>query len=565
MPTPHADESAQPYPSAGFTGRKTLVATAVAVVLIAGALLIRPARPDDPRPPRPQDRAMSSVGLGAPASATDLGALIDDRESWLREHDKDAPAWSVLGSAYLERGRRSTDTSWYPKAERALKRSLQLTPAEKGNYDAMVAMGALAVARHDFRTGKKWGELVRAQSPQRWTAYPVLVDAYTGLGEYKSAEAASEKLLSLRPGLAAYTRAAQVYRDRGWREDATAAMENAAAAARTPAEKVECLYRLGELSWERGEAAEALRMYEGAQRADGTHHQSLGGKARALAALDRHGEAVKAYRTALTRTQSPQLALELGELLESMDRGEEAAQAYALLRSMTARAASHGMGQEVVSGLFEADHGDPVAAVKRLRAEWDRHPNVQVADALGWALHQTGADLQALEYAKKATDQGLRSADFSYHRAVIEQDLGDWAAARRHLDESLRTNPRFSPVRAPLAKEALAAIKEPSGGPQNVHGSGTWTPPKIEKVPTPPRAVEPKSDQKKRPDTSAKGAPAKESAAKADAGKAPPKAPREQEADAGARGGSAARKDAAAEGKPPAPAAAGPAEPADKP
>ncbi|MGY4391671.1 tetratricopeptide (TPR) repeat protein [Streptomyces sp. TE12347] len=482
------EESQTPAPPVTFTGRKTLVAAAVAVVLIAGALLIRPARTDDDaRPPEPSERAASAVGMGAPAAAVDVTALVADREKWLAAHPDDDASWAVLGSAYLEQARRTAESGWYPKAEKALKRSLELRPAEKGNFDAMTGMGALANARRDFGTARKWGELVRAQAPKRWGAYPVLVDAYTGLGDYKGAQKAMELLLDMRPGLAAYVRASQVYRDRGWREDAVVAMEHAAGAAKTPAEKAYALFRLGELSWERGDPAEALRQYEGALRTDPAQAEALGGRARALAALGRGGEAVRDYRMALGRSAMPQLARELGELLEALGRPQEARTQYEALTTMVARDTTNGVDDAVLLGLYEADHGDAVAAVRRLSQEWSRHKSVQVADALGWALHQSGDDTAALEYAKKATEPGLRSADFAYHRALIEQGLGDEEAARRHLQEAMRTNPHFSPLRGPLAKQALTSIAQPApGGPENIRPTAPWVEPEL------PKAAKPK-------------------------------------------------------------------------
>ncbi|MCX5198436.1 hypothetical protein OOK31_31905 [Streptomyces sp. NBC_00249] len=487
------EQAQQPAPPVTFTGRKTVVAAAVAVVLIAGALLIRPARTgDDARPPGPSERAASAVGLGAPAAAVDLTALVADREKWLAGHADDDASWAVLGSAYLEQARRTADSGWYPKAEKALKRSLEVRPVEKGNFDAMTGMGALANARRDFGTGRKWGELVRAQAPRRWTAYPVLVDAYTGLGDYKGAQRAMDRLMELRPGLAAYLRAAQVYRDRGWREDAVVALEHAAGAAKAPVEKAYVLFRLGELSFERGETSEALRQYEAALRTDPAQAEALGGRARALAGLGREGEAVRDYRLALGRAAEPRLALELGELLESLGREAEARAPYGTLAALAARGGHDGVDESVVLGLYEADHGDAGSAVRRLTAEWGRHKNVQVADALGWALHRTGDDAAALEYAKKATEQGLRSADFAYHRAVIERGVGDEAGARRHLQEAMRTNPRFSPVRGPLAKEALESVGQPPpGGPEHMQPTTPWTPPDLPK-PNPKPKPKPK-------------------------------------------------------------------------
>ncbi len=113
-------------------------------------------------------------------------------------------------------------------------------------------------------------------------------------------------------------------------------------------------------------------------------------------------------------------------------------------------------------GLLDADHGDPVAAVARLRAEWARgHRSVGAADALGWALFRAGRAKEALEYAKRATEEGLRSALFSYHRGEIERALELRGPARRHLAEALRINPSFSPLHAPRAEAALAALGEP--------------------------------------------------------------------------------------------------------
>lgn len=66
---------------------------------------------------------------------------------------------------------------------------------------------------------------------------------------------------------------------------------------------------------------------------------------------------------------------------------------------------------------------------------------------------------------------------------MIERGLGDDAGARRHLQEALRTNPRFSPVRVPLAKEALASIGQPpAGGPENMQPTKPWVAPDLPKA-----------------------------------------------------------------------------------
>lgn len=116
-----------------------------------------------------------------------------------------------------------------------------------------MGLGALANARNDFLAAKKWGETVRSRQPRSWTAYPVLIDAYNGLGDYAAAAKATEKYGTLRKGVPALARTSEMYRNQGWREDALATAREAADHAATAAEKAVALHRLGDLAAERGE------------------------------------------------------------------------------------------------------------------------------------------------------------------------------------------------------------------------------------------------------------------------------------------------------------------------
>ncbi|MEU9860390.1 tetratricopeptide repeat protein [Streptomyces sp. NPDC047971] len=441
---------------------RSVLAAGVGAVLAATALLYAPELAPGlfgdgkPAAPGPAERAVLAANAGAPASLPDLGALIADREQWLKEHPRDEASWAVLGAAYTERGTRLGDTASYPRAERALKRSLELRPADRGNLDAQLGLGVLATARGDWRTARTWGEAVRAKDPKRWSAYPLLIDAYNGLGEYQNAQKALSALEELRTGGAVSARTAQMYRNRGWREDAAVAALDAVGRAESGAEKAAALGRLGDLAWERGEPEEALAEYGKALALVPDHGPAMAGRARALAALGRTDEAVLGYRTVLAKLPLPEYVLEAGELYQSLGLDGDARSQYELLRTRT------WVNAEAVLGLFEADHGDPAAAVRRLRAEWARgHRSVQVADALGWALFRSGRPEEALEYAKRATDEGLRSALFTYHRGEIERAVEEYGPARRHLAEALRINPAFSPLLAPKARTAVAALGDP--------------------------------------------------------------------------------------------------------
>ncbi|GAA3506100.1 hypothetical protein GCM10019016_132150 [Streptomyces prasinosporus] len=334
-------------------------------------------------------------------------------------------------------------------------------------------MAVLANARRDYAGARAWGEAARKLEPERWTTYPPLIEASAGLGDDEESGAAAGEARELRSGPEVMARAAAVYRDRGWREDAAAKLTDAASAAGEPAERAAYLERAGQLAWERGDREDALRRFREAVRTDPDQRAAQAGQGRVLAALGRTTEALSAYRTALAKHPRPEYALELGELYESLGMRQAADARYALLRERVRLAAAHGADEELVLGRFEADHGDAEAAVRRLRAEWKRQPSTEVADALGWALHRAGEHEEALPFAVRATEGteggGVRSALFAYHRGMIEDSLERYGAARRHLTEALRINPWFSPLHAPRAKEALARLGEPSvqAGPES--------------------------------------------------------------------------------------------------
>ncbi|MFF4169945.1 hypothetical protein [Streptomyces sp. NPDC001744] len=437
---------------------RTVLVAGAGATLAATALLCAAefAGQEPPPPPGPVERAVAAARAGAQAALPDLAALIADREERLRARPDDGAAWAELGAAYTERGTRLGDVRDYARAGEALRRSLGGRPAARGGTAARLGLGVLAGARGDWRTAGEWGERVRKAEPGHWRAYPLLIDAYNGLGRYEEARKAMERLEELHTGAVVRGRAAQSYRDRGWREDADAAALDAAALAETDAEGTAALARAGDLAWERGEPEEALGRYGAALRLDRDHGPSLAGRARALAALGRTDEAVRDWRAALARLPLPEYVLEAGELYEALGREEEARALYERLRTGTwARA-------EAALGLLGADHGDPAGAVAALRAQWARgHRSVEVADALGWALFRSGRAEEALGYAKRATDEGRRSALFSYHRGEIERALGLTGPARRRLAEALRISPVFSPLHAPRAAEALAALGEP--------------------------------------------------------------------------------------------------------
>jgi tetratricopeptide (TPR) repeat protein len=438
-----------------------LISTSVVLLLAAALLTLGGDKGKD------QGTTTSTAIKGAAVDATTAGlgqntlaGAIEKAQLRLRGLPKDDQTWAQLGSAYVQQARITGDPSYYPKAQGALEQSLKLKPA--GNVAAMVGLGSLANARHEFAQAKSWGLKATKENSYQAGAYGVLADALTQLGDDKGADAAVQKMLDLQPGLASFSRASYAFEQRGQTTQARDSMLRALAEATDPADVAFCRYYLGELAFNSGDPEAAMEQYRLGLLAAPASDPLLAGRAKAGAALGRTDAAVADYAQVVSRLPLPEYVFEYAQLLDSLGRAAEAKAQFALLTSIQQLFTANGVVDDLTSAIVEADHGDPAAAVKHAQAEWGRRHSVLVADALGWALHRAGQDAQALTYAVQANRLGWQNATFAYHQGMIELALGRREAARGHLSDALRINPHFDRVQAPKAIAALNSL----GGPK---------------------------------------------------------------------------------------------------
>ncbi|MGH8976112.1 MAG: tetratricopeptide repeat protein, partial [Acidimicrobiia bacterium] len=393
------------------------------------------------------------TGAAVPVAPGDVARL----EGHLGRHPDDAGAWAALGSALVERARVTADPSLYPRAEGAFDRSLALQP--EANLAALMGRGALANARHDFAAGLRWAEAALTVNPDRAEVHGVMGDALLELGRYPEAFAAFQRMVDLRPGIAAYARVSYARELQGDVEGARQALEAAATAAATPAGAAFAHHFLGELAWNTGDLAGAGRSYELAARLDPDNVAPRAGLARLHAARGETDRALSEWRSVVARAPLPEYVAEFGNLNLVAGHRAEAERQFALLDAQQLLLRSSGVNTDLEIALFNADHGvRPAEGLAAARAEWGRRQSIFVADALAWQLHANGMDAEALPLADAALRLGTRNALFHYHRGMIHRSLGHLDAARRDLGAALALNPHFSTLHAGPAARALADL-----------------------------------------------------------------------------------------------------------
>lgn len=425
-------------------GRLVVLIAVVAGLLLATALATGlPGAPD----PAPAPQAVSDR----------LSDSIEQAQATLRRVPGDADTWAGLGGSYVEQARVTGNPAFYAQAQGALDRSLQLRP--DGNAPALIGLGALANARHDFTAARGYGEQALAVNPASLEAWGVLADAATQLGDTATATNAVQQMLTLRPGVVSFTRASYELELRGDVDGARMALERALAAATSIDEIAFCRYYLGELAWKTGDVARAGEHYELGLTADPDNAQLLQGRAKVAAATGDVDRAIEGYRVLTQRVPLPQYLLEYGELLESAGRLPEARAQYRLLTAQHELAAASGSQDGLAAAQLAADHGDPRQAVRLAQAEYAKAQSIFTADALAWALHRAGRDAEALPLAEQAAAPGRRDATTDAHYGLILAALGRTDEAVAVLDRALATNPYFSPLLAVEARQTLESLR----------------------------------------------------------------------------------------------------------
>jgi tetratricopeptide (TPR) repeat protein len=374
----------------------------------------------------------------------------------LPSSDRSSSAYAAMGSAHLQKARDTGDLGFYARAENAFSRALDQDPK---NVDALAGMGALALARHDFRTALRYGQQARSVAPGVVRTYGVIVDALVELGRYAAAERTLQRLVDLKPNLASYARVSYLRELHGDLPGAVEAMRLAISAGGNAPENLAYVQTLlGNLELERGRTGAARRAYRTALSSYSDYAAAEAGLARIDQAQGELDDAVRRYRVLVARLPLPEYVIGLAEAELAAGRRTAAQRSIALVGAEQKLLRASAVNTDTEVALFEANHGDSRRAVALARRSWAAAPSVRSADALGWALTRAGQPQKGLAWAKRALELGSLDPLFLYHAGMSARAAGRNGLARRYLARSLARNAHFSPLYAPRARRALAKL-----------------------------------------------------------------------------------------------------------
>lgn len=400
------------------------------------------------------------VSVGANPSTADAARTITSLQNRLRKYPTDWTSWATLGYLYTQRARLTGDPSYYGKADGAFAQSLKVRPVANGA--ALTGQAALAAARHDFGRALVLTKQAEAINGYDSANLGVMTDALGELGRYDESFKTLQRMVDLKPGVPSYTRVSYSYELRGDLKGAKFGLDQALEIAQSPSDAAFALQYLGELAFNAGDLDTAGRRFAEGLARDPTYVPLLAGRARVEAAKGDNAAALRDWQTVTTRLPQPTYLIEYADLLTSLGRTADAAVQYTIVDATVRLFRAQGSNVDLELAIYNADHGRSGEALASAGSEIRRRQSMHVQDAYAWALHSAGRDAEALTYARRAQKLGMRNALFAYHRGIIEQSLGMKAQARASLNAALKINPYFSPLQAPKAKAALAALGQPS-------------------------------------------------------------------------------------------------------
>jgi tetratricopeptide (TPR) repeat protein len=381
------------------------------------------------------------------------GASAAELQATLREDPSNIAAYTALGDIYLQRARETSDPAFYSRAGQAFDAARRLAPDDA---NAVIGLGTLALARHDFQEGLELGLDARRLAPESHRPLAVLADAQIELGLYPAAARTLDRMVALKPNLTSYSRISYFRELHGDLAGAAQAMALAVSAGGGTAENVAYVQTLlGNLELQRGHVAAAQAAYDQAVAGLPSYLPAQAGLARIDAGAGREGPAIARYRRIVARRPLPEYAIALAEAELTAGRARAASADLDLVRAEAQLLRAAGVNVDVEIALFEADHGDPAEAVRLAQRAIAAAPSVRSEDALGWALTRAGDPAAGLEHARRALRLGSADPSFLYHAGVAARASGHDALGRTWLHRALAHRAALSPYHARRAEEAL--------------------------------------------------------------------------------------------------------------
>jgi len=365
-----------------------------------------------------------------------------------------------LGWSFVEKARASFDPGFYKLAEQCAlcleskqtnKQGDKQTGKEPTDRPlqspqslraaALLLRGHALHNLHRFSEAEKLArELVETRSLPY--DFGLLGDVLMEQGKLDEAILAYQKMMDLRPGPQAYSRAAHVRWLKGDPDGARVLMRMAAQAAGAgDAESAAWAWsRLALFELQAGDVKRAHATCDAALEMQADYAPALLARGRILLAENKAAEAVAPLERATRLNPLPEYQWALADALRAAGRHDEA-------QAVESKLAAQGAGNDPRTfALYLNTRGEQADTALRLAEEEIKvRRDVFTLDALAWAQAANGQPDEAWKTMQSALAQGTEDARLFLHAAAIAAQTGNRQDALRYADKAAKIQSTLLP------------------------------------------------------------------------------------------------------------------------
>src|SRR5580704_15334170 len=369
----------------------------------------------------------------------------------LKKNPSDIKSDLALVAIFIQEARVTGNYVYYDKA--AMKYVNDVLRSDSTNFDALTFKALIYLSQHHFADGLSIAEKARMINPYNAFIYGMVVDGNVEMGNYDSAVANSDRMVSIRPDLRSYSRISYLREIYGDYPGAIEAMKMALAAGAPGDEGTEWTrIQLGHLYENTGDLVSAKMHYTIALNERPGYAYALAGLARIALSSKDYATAISYYEKADAAVTDYSVKEELVEAYKLSGQKEKAnAISNAVIESMSKDAQSgrndenigHYADRELAYAYLKINDYDK--ALDHALLEYNRRPdNIDVNETVAWVYYCKGQYAKALPYLKVALKTNSRNPMLLCHAGLIYAKAGEKALAKNELQTALQSNPNIA-------------------------------------------------------------------------------------------------------------------------
>lgn len=406
--------------------------------------------------PRKGSAANTAEWKYAKRTADSLSAIIKDDPT-------NTKAILGLSALFIQEARVTGNYMYYDMA--AMKHVNNVLKEDSTNFNALVYKSLIYLSQHHFADGLATAYKAKAINPYNAYVYGLLVDGNVEMGNYDSAVANADKMVSIRPDLTSYSRVSYLREIFGNYKSAIEAMRMAAETGGPGDEHTEWTrVQLANLYEKTGDYKSADTMYRISLNMRPNYPYAIAGLARVAMASKDYPKAIAYYEQADSLVDDFTMKEELADayrLTGQNKKADETARKVIEDLSQNAQAGNsdenlgHYADRELAYAYLKVNEKDK--ALEHAMLEYNRRPdNIDVNETVAWVYYSRGEYAKALPYIKTALKTNSKNPILLSRAGLIYYKAGNIDLAKSMLQQVSNSNPYISNS---LREETLLALR----------------------------------------------------------------------------------------------------------